>query len=155
MPDYHPMNIKDAITFERYRYILAQKALLNSASFRLLALYHVIGTSLIGAGVWLILNWKALGLLPSVTGSALYALLLLLAGASLFLVVSLIAGIVAWYQYGKEEASIISQATGESTTGPQMGNILRWYETYMIVYAVATVGACSAVLYYIVLPALK
>ena len=155
MPAYHPMNLRDAITFERYRYVLSQKALLNSSSFRLLALYHVIATSLIGGGVWLTLNWKVLGLLPAVAGTALYSLLLLLTGVTIFLVFSLIAGIVAWFQYSNEEASIVNSATGEKSQGPRIGNIFRWYETYMILYSIGAAISCFAILKYLVIPNLE
>ncbi len=91
---------------ERYKFLLQQINLLNENAHRQLTLYQSLATAVIGAGVLLFLKWREWKLDAADARIATRALLGLLGILTLFVVASIVVGVVSWLDYRREEADL-------------------------------------------------
>src|SRR5208337_2327643 len=92
---------------ERYKFLLQQINLLNENAHRQLTLYQSLATAVIGAGVLLFLKWREWKLDAADARLATRALLGLLGILTLFVVASIVVGVVSWLDFRREEAEFL------------------------------------------------
>lgn len=133
--------LREEFLLERYKFILQQKQALNKTTFQLvtffqsglgliLSAHYVLGVAIaekkIGVG------WGALAL-----GGVRWLLVVL----SVFSILMILSGMASWIGYRKDEADIEGSFLAVARPLPSMKNLLRWYETYVLLaMCAATLG---------------
>ncbi|MFG1649789.1 hypothetical protein ACGFIE_07660 [Micromonospora sp. NPDC049275] len=147
--------LADNIRLERYRYILRQIESVNQNTHRFLALYQAIVTSLATACVALFLGYEQWGVKPGVARAGLIALMFLASLVACFAAVLIIAGIFSWLDYRREECRLVNPVAGEGFRDPpQWRSFLRWYETWVALFIIASMAAMWLVVLHLLLPVL-
>ncbi|MFG1914578.1 hypothetical protein [Micromonospora sp. NPDC048898] len=145
----------DSVRLERYRYILRQIEGANQNTYRFLALYQAIATSLATACVALFLGYGSWGIRPEFARAGLIALMFLLSLVAAFSVVLIVAGIFTWVDYRREECQLVNLVAGDGfRSPPQWRGFLRWYETWIIAFIFASLAAMWLVVVHLLLPML-
>jgi hypothetical protein len=128
---------------ERYKYILKQLHFLNDSLHKYLTLFQALATAIVSAAVTVFVSWKKLEISPEIAQLSIHILLALLFLVSLFVGLSVIAGIFSWIDYRREEVQLLNSVVGPGfRSAPTMRNIFRWYETYVVLFLLAVmVGA--------------
>jgi hypothetical protein len=115
---------------ERYKFLLEQISFVNENSFRMLTLYQTLATAILGAGVALFVGRSELGIDPETARLGLRSLIGLLLLVTLFVVLSIGAGLVTWIDYRNEEADLLNNEVAPGfRERPKLRNIWRWYES--------------------------
>lgn len=129
---------------ERYKFILQEVHTLNDNLHKYLALFQTLTTAIFGAGVALFVSWRQLNITVEVAITAMRGLLALLIILTLFVVSSLIAGILSWFDYRWEEVELLNETVKQGfRKPPSLKNFWRWYETYLIVFILIVVVAIA------------
>lgn len=126
-----PQNIDD-FKLERYKYILQELHSLNENIHRYLTLFQTLATLIIAGGVGVFVGWKSLHIPPDAAIAGINGLLFLLVLLALFVTASIIAGIISWFDYRNEEVELLDQVHKDFRKKPNLRNLWRWNETYMI-----------------------
>jgi heme/copper-type cytochrome/quinol oxidase subunit 2 len=126
---------------ERYKYILQQLHSLNENIHKYLTIFQVLITAIVGGIVTVFVNWKNLNINVETAAVGIRGLLGLLIISSLFVIVSILAGLFSWFDYRNEEVRLLNESVRPSFRHkPKLRNFWRWYETYMILFIlIATV----------------
>ncbi|MDG4799436.1 hypothetical protein [Micromonospora sp. WMMD980] len=145
----------DEFQLERYRYILRQIETTNQNTYRFLALYQTIATALATASVALFLGYKSWGIEQSVAHTGLTALLLLLIVTAAFAVLLILAGVFSWMDYRREECKLVNSILGEGfRSPPRWRSLIRWYETWIVAFIVASMSTMWFLVVHFLMPAL-
>ncbi|MEE1754581.1 hypothetical protein [Streptomyces sp. SP18CS02] len=130
-------------SLERYRYILQQIHTLNENVYRFLALYQALATAVVGAALALFVGYESWGLEPATARAGMVALMWLNTVIAGFSVMLIIIGVIAWLDYRREECELTDEIVRPGfRKRPQVRNLFRWYETYIVAFIVtATVFA--------------
>lgn len=122
---------------ERYKFLLQQISFLNENAFRTLTLYQTLAAGILGAGVGLFVGRSELGIDAATARLGLRALIGLLGLVTLFVVLSIGAGVASWVDYRKEEADLLDAEIAPGfRERPKLGNLWRWYETLFAMTAI-------------------
>ncbi|MBD8197605.1 MULTISPECIES: hypothetical protein [Pantoea] len=146
---------RESFLLERYKYILLRKQTLNEATFKIAAIYQVIIITLAAAQYNIInlLNTYKIDKIKAIFFSnCLMAMLLIL---TIFTVTLLIGGVFSWLKYRNEESDIEQEAFGLSRKKPKLTNVVRWYETYLVLTILLIFIASSTTYVKIVYPMLN
>jgi hypothetical protein len=144
------------IVVERYKFILQQIHASNENVYRFLAIYQGLATALATAGVTLFVGYGKWRLDVHVAKTGLSALLWLLIVVAAFTILLVLAGVLSWFDYRKEECVLTDQAIYPGyRTPPRWRNFYRWYETYIVLFIGTTAGASWLSTHSILLPAMK
>lgn len=128
-------NSNQEFKLERYKYILQQLHSLNENIHKYLIVFQTLVTAVIGGAVTIFVSWKNLKLEGEVARISIHGLLYLLLIISLFVIISVIAGLLSWLDYRKEEVKLLDAAIKPGFRNkPKIGNFWRWYETYLIIF---------------------
>lgn len=149
------MGTSDSLIAERYKYILAQKQALNDKTFKIASFYQAF-TIIIASGQFEIVRSFRKGEIDatfSVTSS--WCLLSISVLVSIISLAMMIGGICAWRSYGIEEENLLSSSPSQLKKPSLLYRSLSWYETYIILAILLTVGAHFTALYSVVLPAFR
>ncbi|MFG1866749.1 hypothetical protein [Micromonospora arborensis] len=145
----------DSLRLERYRYILRQIEDANQNTYRFLALYQAIVTSLATACVALFLGYRSWGIQPGFARAGLLALMFLLSLVAAFAVVLIVTGMFTWVDYRREECELVNLVAGEGFRAPpRWRNFLRWYETWIIGFVIVSLMGMWLVVLHLLLPML-
>jgi len=124
-------------TLERYKYVLGQKKDLNEKSFKLATVYQAAVILACGATYKVVCDARS-GVVTAQEGLAFeWAIFGIMTLASLFFALLIAGGLLSWLKYRRDEADIEFAVTGTCRPAPGRSDILRWYETYLIIGAVA------------------
>jgi hypothetical protein len=141
-----PDEKKGDFKLERYKFILQQINSLNESVHKYLTLYQTLATAIVGGIVLIFVSWKQLKIEASVAKAGVEGLLVLFIILTLFILVSLCAGVASWFDYRKEENEVLDDAIAKDyRKAPRLGNLWRWNETYVVLFIVAM--AFAVVLY--------
>lgn len=144
------------LIIERYRFILQQINATNENVYRFLAIYQGLMTTLVGAQILVTLNARHWRLTPSTASASLYGLLALETLIGCFAVMLIAIGTFAWIDYRSEECDLTDDFVGIGfRTRPNRRNMLRWYETYIVIFIALTTFAIWAVGITWMLPAVR
>lgn len=153
-----PPNVAEEKDFalERYKYILQQIHTVNENVYRFLAIYQTLAVALVSGALALFVGYRKWGIQASVARAGVIGLIWLTTVVAVFAMVLVIAGILNWFDYRREECELTDTAVRPGfRSPPQLRNFLRWYETYIVLFiAGSTVFLWSYTLVFI-LPAMK
>jgi hypothetical protein len=120
---------------ERYKYILSEIQSLNENIHRFITLFQTLTTAIVGGGVAFLASWKNFNLTPQIALTIIRSLEGLLTLTTGFIVVSIIIGMVSWYDYRKEETELLDKYIEPGfRKSPRWKNFIRWHETYTIIF---------------------
>lgn len=145
----------DQITIERYKYILGEIRSLNDNFHRFLAIFQTLATTIIGGGIAFMATWENMNLSPEVAISILRSLEGLLILLTVFIVLSLIAGMASWYDYRVEEADLLNEIKKGIRSYPKLKNFWRWSETYLLLFLVVFIAFVAIYLESQIIPLIK
>jgi hypothetical protein len=136
----HPM------IMQRYKYVLSQKQSLNEKSFKVLGLYQTLCVAL-GAGSYVAYSAGEAGeLSASAARLFLYLIFAVFEFVSLFAILSLLSGVVAWVSYKQDELDLEVSNGLPKRPGVHLGDFWRWYESYFIaLIGIGAVGGLIAI----------
>ena len=148
--------LRDQFALERYRYILQQIQAVNENAHRFLAIYQTLATALVGAALALFVGYRKWELTPDTARSGVIGLMVLTTMVAAFTATLIVVGVAAWLDYRNEECDITDEMVGPGfRKRPRPGNLLRWHETYVVLFIVFSVilmwGLCGL----LILPAIK
>ncbi|WP_370417012.1 hypothetical protein AB9Q29_000030 (plasmid) [Pantoea vagans] len=118
---------------EKYKYILMRRNDLNSNTFKIITLYQVICFAF-GASFYQV---YASDLKKTLKIMFCDGLVLFFSISTMFIIMMLIGGVISWLNYKKEEREIIEKLGIEHEKHKGSINFMYWYETYIIILAVA------------------
>jgi hypothetical protein len=127
---------------ERYKYILQQLHSLNENNHKYLSLFQALATAVIGGGIAIFVGWKELKIDAATARVGIRGLLGLLIILTLFVSISIVAGVVSWFDYRHEEVKLLRKEVGaEFRQPPTLKNLWRWSETYLVAFLILIVVA--------------
>lgn len=148
--------LRDQFALERYRYILQQIQAVNENAHRFLAIYQTLATTLVGAALALFVGYRKWGVAPDTARSGVIGLLVLTTMVAAFTATLIVVGALAWLDYRNEECDITDEMVGPSfRKRPRPGNLLRWYETYVLLFIIVSVILMWTLCGLLVLPGIK
>jgi hypothetical protein len=125
---------------ERYKYILQEIHSLNENLHKYLTLFQTLATVIIGGGISLFVGWQNLNISADVARAGIRSLLSLLVILTLYVVISILAGVFSWLDYRKEEVELLNRTVEAGfRQPPNIKNFWRWHETYLILFSIAIV----------------
>ncbi|MFD9115883.1 hypothetical protein [Streptomyces bottropensis] len=141
---------------ERYRYILQQIHTVNENAHRFLAIYQTLTTTLVGAALALFVGYKKWEIAPATARDGIVGLLVIATLVAAFTVILIAAGAASWLDYRNEECDITDEIIEPGfRERPRPANFLRWYETYVLLFIVCSIGVMWVLVESFVLSAIK
>lgn len=154
-PEYDPSQGND-FKLERYKYILHQISFLNENIFKFIGLFQTLGTVIISAQIAVFLSWRKLEISADIARIGIQSLLLLLVFIALFSIVSIVVGVASWFDYRKEEVELLNKTVAIGfRKQPRLGNLWRWYETYIVLLIVLIIIFTYLVVQTQIIPLIK
>jgi len=149
-------DLASELKLQYYKYVSNEIHTLNDNFHKFLSLFQTLATAIIGGGVAFLATWKNMNLTPEMAISILRSLEGLLILLSIFILLSMIAGISSWYDYRKEETKLLSEEVDPAfRKPPKLRTLWRWSETYLILFLIVFVTAVSVYLEYQIIPLIK
>jgi hypothetical protein len=145
----------DFIT-ERYKFVLQQIHVINENLYRFLAIYQTVATALIGAQLLLMANYRQWKIRPHTAHLALIGLSSVQSIIGLFILLLIVVGILAWFDYRSEECDLSEWIIGPGFRDrPKKGNWYRWYETYIGIFVVGFILLGWMLTFTVMIPAVS
>jgi len=142
-------------TVERYKYLLQEMRSLNENVYKHLTLFQTLATAVIGASTAVLVSWKKLDVGPDIARITIWTLACLLFVLAMFTVLSIASGMLAWFDYRKEEVVLLDRAVYPGfRKSPTLRNLLHWQETYVILFVLSLAAGGVSFVYWIVMPAM-
>lgn len=141
-PSGQPQKSDDLHDFylERYKYILQQIHTLNENIHKYLSLFQVLTVAIVGGGVAVFVSWQKLEIPAEIARTSIHGLLGLLVVIGVFISLSIIAGIISWFDYRREEVELLTMLNLPRLRQlPKLRNFWRWYEFYIILVVIIVV----------------
>jgi amino acid transporter len=130
-----------AFEVERYKYLLQQLHTTNENVYRFLAIYQTLATVLVGAALALFVRYEDWHIDPAIAQLGILALLALVTVIAAFTVLLIVVGVLNWLDYRREECELTDIAVRPGfRRPPEPRNLWRWYETYIVLFIVASIG---------------
>lgn len=127
---------------EHYKYILQEIHSLNNNLNKYLALFQTLATVIIGGGISIFASWRSLKIGANTARAGIQGLLGLLILLTLFITVSIVANVLSWFDYRKEEVELLDQVVKPNyRRPPTLRNFWRWSETYVLLFIIVVVVA--------------
>jgi uncharacterized iron-regulated membrane protein len=134
-----PNNATDNIVVERYKYILQQLHSVNENVFRFFTIFQTLVTAIVTAALALFVGFSTWGIQPHTARIGIQGLLVLLTLVAAFAMMLIIAGAFSWWDYRREECEMTTRYVSSSLRKPPaLRNFYRWYETYIVLFILAT-----------------
>ena len=144
-----------AFEVERYKYILQQLHTVNENVYRFLAIYQTLATLLVGAALTLFVRYDEWKIERPVAEIGIVSLLLLVTATAAFTVLLIVVGVFNWRDYRVEECKLTAEAIRPGyREPPKWGNLWRWYETYIVLFIIGSVGFMWLGTVFVLLPAM-
>lgn len=135
-----PEVVKD-FALERYRYLLQEIHTVNENVHKFLAIYQSLMTALVGAGLALFLGYRRWGIAPGTARAGVLAVLWLATAVAAFTFLLILTGMLSWLDYRREECELTDRLVYPGFREPsRIANFYRWYETYILVFILLSVG---------------
>ncbi|MGW3725640.1 hypothetical protein [Streptomyces sp. NPDC000851] len=148
--------MRNEFALERYRYILQQIHAVNENAHRFLAIYQTLATTLVGAALALFVGYRKWDVAADTARSGVIGLLVLTTVVAAFTITLIVVGALAWLDYRNEECDITDEMVGPGfRKRPRPGNLLRWYETYVLLFILVSVIVMWLLAGLFVLPAMR
>jgi amino acid transporter len=148
--------VRNEFALERYRYILQQIHAVNENAHRFLAIYQTLATTLVGAALALFVGYRKWDVASDTARSGVIGLLVLTTVVAAFTITLIVVGALAWLDYRNEECDITDEMVGPGfRKRPRPGNLLRWYETYVLLFILVSLIVMWLLAGLFVLPAMR
>lgn len=123
---------------ERYKYILQQIHVVNENVYRFFAIFQTLATAITTVALALFVGYSKWGIDPATARTGVRGLLLLITIIAGFTVLLVVAGILSWLDYRREECELAARyVSTDFRPAPRLRNFYRWYETYIILFIIA------------------
>jgi hypothetical protein len=156
MPELPGSSRKDDYKLERYKYILQQLNVLNENVHKYLSLYQTLVTAIGGGCIAIFVSWKNLQIDAATAKVGIRGLLGMFMLLTIYILFSIIAGIVSWIDYRREEVELLDQEVEKGyRKPPKEANFWRWSETYLLLFLLITMIIVCLFVEYRLLPLLK
>lgn len=147
---------RNEFALERYRYILQQIHTVNENAHRFLAIFQTLATTLVGAALGLFVGYRKWGVDPATARGGVIGLLVLTTVVAAFTSLLIVVGAFAWIDYRNEECDITDELVGPGfRKRPRPGNLLRWYETYVLLFIIVSVLSMWLLAGFFLLPVMR
>lgn len=151
-----PAKTEDDFALERYRYILQQIHTINENVYRFLAIYQTLAVAIVGGAVALFVGYRNWKIAASVARTGIVGLMWLVTVVAGFAVLLIVMGVLNWWDYRKEECELTDAVVRPGfRKPPRLGNLLRWYETYIVLFIAGSIAFLWAYTFAFILPAMK
>jgi hypothetical protein len=141
---------------ERYKYILQQIHTVNENVYRFLAIYQTLATVLVSLVLALFVGYREWGIDASVARAGVVGLMILVNVIAAFTVLLIFVGVLTWFDFRREECDLTNAIVYPGfRKRPQVRNLLRWYETYVISFIVVTIGILWILVSALILPGMQ
>lgn len=151
-----PSSTRNDFALERYRFILQQIQAVNENAHRFLAIYQTLATSLVGAALALYVGYRRWGISADVARGGVIGLLILATLVAGFTITLITVGALAWLDYRNEECDITDEIVGVGfRKRPRASNLLRWYETYVLLFIFTSIITMWILASFLLLPKMK
>jgi uncharacterized membrane protein len=148
--------VRNEFALERYRYILQQIHAVNENAYRFLAIYQTLATTLVGAALALFVGYRKWEVAAATARGGVIGLLALTTVVAAFTITLIVVGAFSWLDYRNEECDITDEMVGPGfRKRPRPGNLLRWYETYVLLFITVSVIVMWLIAGLYVLPAMR
>jgi hypothetical protein len=135
-----PQDIIHDFSVERYKFILQQIHTANENVYRFLAIYQTLITALVGAELVLFINYRRWGISAELCRTGLIAILLLGTMIACFAVLLIVVGVLTWLDYRNEECDLTDKMIEAGfRKRPNTRHLFRWYETYIVLFIIASI----------------
>jgi hypothetical protein len=146
---------RNEFKLERYRYILQQLHATNENVHRYLALYQTLATAIAGGALLVFASRTTWNLSAETTRASIIGLLTLLTLVGLFSALLVVVGVFTWIDYRREECELTDEAVEPGfRKPPNTRNFLRWHETYIVAFIVASLILLWVLALTLLLPAI-
>lgn len=150
-----PTGASADFALERYRYILQQIHTVNENLYRFLAIYQALATTLVGAALALFVGYRKWGISASTARGGVIGLLSLVSIVAAFTAMLIVVGMLTWLDYRNEECDLTDEAVRPGFRArPRTGNVLRWYESYVLLFILLSVIAMWLLGLLLILPSM-
>lgn len=148
--------VRREFALERYRYILQQIHTVNENLHRFLAIYQTLATSLVAGVLALFVGYRKWGIAPHTARGGVIGLLVLTTMVAAFTATLVVVGALAWLDYRNEECDLTDAIVAPGfRKRPRTGNLLRWYESYVLAFIVVSVVVMWLLAILFLLPAMR
>ncbi len=145
-----------AFEVERYKFLLQQLHTVNENVYRFLAIYQTLATVLVGAALTLFVRWDEWKIERGIAQIGIVSILLLVTVIAAFTVLLIVIGVFTWLDYRREECALTEEAVRPGyRKAPEPRNFWRWYETYILLFIVGSVGFMWLGAAFVLLPAMS
>ncbi|MFD9236422.1 hypothetical protein ACFWB3_14280 [[Kitasatospora] papulosa] len=128
----------------------------NENAHRFLAIYQTLATTLVGAALAVFVGYRQWHVEPGTARAGVIGLLALVTVVAAFTVTLIVVGAVAWVDYRNEECDITDEMVGPGfRKRPRPGNLIRWYETYVLLFILVSVFTMWILVGFLILPEIK
>lgn len=143
-------------SLERYKYILQQIHTSNENTYKFLAIYQALATTTVGAALVLFVNYHRWGIDPATVRTGVLGLMLLETIIAVFTALLIFIGILTWLDYRVEECELTDRVVHPGfRKAPRIRNFFRWYETYIVLFILASTAFMWFFALGFILPAIK
>lgn len=126
-------------SLERYKYILQQIHTSNENTYKFLAIYQALATTTVGAALVLFVSYRGWGIDPATARTGVLGLVLLETVIAGFTALLIFIGILTWLDYRNEECELTDRVVHQGfRKAPRVRNFFRWYETYIVLFILAS-----------------
>ncbi|GHI95709.1 hypothetical protein [Streptomyces olivaceus] len=147
---------RNEFALERYRYILQQIHTINENAYRFLAIYQTLATTLTGVALTLFVGYREWDIEPAAARDGVIGLLTLATVVAAFTITQITVGALSWIDYRNEECDITDEFVAPGfRKKPRPGNLIRWYETYMLAFVIISIVSMWLLAATLILPAIK
>jgi hypothetical protein len=124
---------------ERYKYILQQLHASNENVYRFLAIYQALATTLAGGALAVFVGFRKWEISAETARAGVIGILCLITLVAAFTTLLIFVGILNWLDYRREECELTDEAVRPGfRKPPRHMNLVRWYETYIILFIVVS-----------------
>lgn len=125
---------------ERYKFILQQMQALDENVHRFLTIYQTLTSTLVGGGLALFVGYRKWGIRTGTARSGVIGMMWLVTIIAAFTVLLIIAGILNWLDYRREECDLTDTVVRRGfRKAPEPRNFFRWHETHIILFVIGSV----------------
>jgi hypothetical protein len=143
-------------SLERYKYILQQIHTSNENTYKFLAIYQALATTTVGAALVLFVSYRGWGIDPATVRTGVLGLILLETIIAGFTALLIFIGILTWLDYRSEECELTDKVVHQGfRKAPRVRNFFRWYETYIVLFILASTAFMWFFALGFVLPAIR
>jgi hypothetical protein len=147
---------EDEFMLERYKYILQQINNVNENVYKFLAIYQTLATAVVGGALALFVGYRRWDISAPVARSGIVGLMWLTTVIAIFAAMLIVIGVGSWLDYRREECELTDAAVRPGfRKSPRLRNFYRWYETYIIVFIVASIIFLWCCTLNLILPAMS